>query len=126
VPGHRGRDCRPGLPGRGYLRTLAGPWFNGAPVAAFLQASRRGETGLINAGNIAVSQGLSGIGPAIFTAILLSSFIGKTGIPAGGNYNIMWWACAGFAVVYVMLAFVLRNPTLTQEIPAEVEVVAAT
>ena len=81
-----------------------------AANAAFLEDAAPSEAAMYVSANTVISAAASGIGPAIFTAILTSRSIPHTPIPAPVVFTHMWVYAAIASVVIGAVALIVRRP----------------
>jgi MFS family permease len=82
-----------------------------AANAAFLADAKPGEAAMYVSANTVVSAAVSGIGPAIFVAILTSRTIPHTPIPDPVVFTHMWVYAAVASVVMAAIALLVPRPT---------------
>jgi MFS family permease len=92
-----------------------------AANAAFLEDATPPEAAMYVSANTVISSAASGIGPAIFTAILTSRYIPHTPIPAPVVFTHMWVYAAVASVAIGAIALLVRRP---RYVPAEEPLVA--
>jgi MFS family permease len=81
-----------------------------AANAAFLADATPPEAAMYVSANTVVSSAASGIGPALFTAILTSRFIPHTPVPDPVVFTHMWVYAAVASVVIGAFALLIRRP----------------
>jgi MFS family permease len=100
---------------------LAFVFVYSAANAAFLEDATPPEAAMYVSANTVISSAASGIGPAIFTAILTSRYIPHTPIPAPVVFTNMWVYAAIASVVIGAIALFVRRPKYVAAVePADV------
>jgi MFS family permease len=95
---------------------LAFVFVYSAANAAFLEDATAPEAAMYVSANTVISAAASGVGPAIFTAILTSRYIAHTPIPDPVVFTHMWVYAAIASIVIGAVALLVRRP---QFVPAE-------
>jgi MFS family permease len=87
-----------------------------AAITSYLHDAAPPEAAMYSSANTAITYGLGGLGPALFTAVLTSKFILHTPIPAPSVFKTMYiYAAIAFGVITVV-ALSVRNPTFAKEL----------
>jgi hypothetical protein len=82
-----------------------------AAITSYLTDATPAEAAMYSSANTAISFGLGGLGPALFTAVLTSKLIPHTPIPAPSVFKTMYiYAAIAFAVI-TAVALLIRRPT---------------
>ncbi|WP_254923037.1 MFS transporter [Rhodococcus sp. OK302] len=87
-----------------------------AGASAYLRASRPGETGMVSGAARIVASALGAIGPAIVTALLTASFIPKTKVPEGNNYDNAWMFFALCGAIVMVISFLIRQSAVRNDL----------
>lgn len=88
--------------GVGFAFSLVGAY------STFLQATRRGETGMLTGAAGVIASIMTSLSAAMFSAFLTSKFIPHTPIPDHMVFTRMWLFAAGVGVVLIIVAAVTK------------------